>query len=281
MRSQRAWAAILCFSCICIFAASALGIELREKTLEAFNHYIALTEKRMAGELENPSEFLWIDRQPIKSRDEFYGELLSGAIIVQHLETRENSARIPIPGGLVHHWVALVFVPGVTLSEVLAFMQDYNNQQNIYAPDIQRTRLLSRDGDDFKIYMRLYRKAIVTAVFNAEFDVQYFSLDSSHAYSRSYSTRLAEVVDPGKPTEHEKPVGYDRGFLWRLDTYSNFEEKDGGVYIQEESIALSRPVPVALAWLVNPYLKSIPRDYMTHLLQVTRRALTATRPPGK
>lgn len=258
-----------------------MGIELRQKTLEAFDRYVALTEKRMAREVDNPNEFLWIDRQPQRSRDTFYAQLRDGGIVIQQLQTREDGKRILIPGGLVHHWVAVVFVPHVTLTEVLAFMQDYNSQQDIYAPDIQRTRILLHDGNDFKIYVRLHRKAIVTAVFNAEFDVHYFPVDSTHAYSRSYSTRIAEVVDPGKPTEHEKPVGNDRGFLWKLDTYSNFEEKDGGVYIQEESIALSRPVPVLLAWLVNPYLKSIPRDYMTHLLQVTRTALTATRLPGK
>jgi hypothetical protein len=49
---------------------------------------------------------------------------------------------------------------------------------------------------------------------------------------------------------HEPPAAGPSG---------RFEEKDGGVYVQVESIGLSRAVPAIIGWLVNPLLRSIPR----------------------
>ena len=91
---------------------------------------------------------------------------------------------------------------------------------------------MSKDGEIFTVYYRLYTKTFVTAVYNVTFDVRYFPTDPTREHARCYSTRIAEVEHPGKPTEREKPVGNDRGYLWRLYTYSRYEEKDGGVYIQ-------------------------------------------------
>ena len=250
-----------------------MATKLSEKTADAFNRYVLITETRMEDEWGNPNEFLWVDHQPDQRRSAIYALLRHGAIVVQRIETLDDGKRIRIPDGLVHHWIALMFVPGVTLRETVDFQQDYAHHQEIYKPDIQNFKLLSHEGNDYRVYTRLYRKAIVTAVFNANFDIRYFPVDPTREYSRSYSTRIAEVEDAGEPTEHELPVGNDRGYLWRLNTYWTFEEKDGGVYIQLEFIALSRSVPAIFAWLVSPYIKSVPRDYLTHTLAVTRTAL--------
>ena len=178
------------------------------------------------------------------------------------------------PRGLVHHWVALCFIPGATLNRTLAVLQDYDNHQNIYKPDILRSKVLSAEDGHFKVYLRLHRKTVVTAVFNAEFDVRYVPVDAARVYSRSYSTRIAEVENADRPDEREKPVGNDRGFLWRLYSYWRFAENDGGVYVQLESLALTRGIPPVIAWFVNPLLKSIPRDYLSHLMDSTRVAVT-------
>ena len=92
--------------------------------------------------------------------------------------------------------------------------------------------------------------------------------------SQSYSTRIAEVENADRPDEREKSIGNDHGYLWRLNNYWRFQERDGGVYVQVESVALSRSVPTLLAWLVNPLLKRVPREYLSRLLGSTRTALT-------
>jgi hypothetical protein len=179
-----------------------------------------------------------------------------------------------VPNGLIHHWIALGFIPNTTLQQVLALLQDYDHHEVIYKPDVLRSKLLITEGNRFKVYMRLHQKAVITAVFNAEFNVSYFPLDENRVYRRSYSTRIAEVENPDRSNEREKPIGKDRGFLWRLYSYWRFQEKDGGVYVQLESVALSRRVPALLAWVVNPLLKSIPREYLSRLLTSTRLAIT-------
>lgn len=264
-------------ACACLAPRLARAAELKQKTAEAFDRYVQLTEDRMAEELRGGAPFLWVDRLPEPKRQNVYAQLRQGQLYIEQLETREDEKRVKIPDGLVHHWIALSFIPGITLQQTLALVQDYDRHAEIYKPDLLRSKLLSADGDAFKVYLRLYRKAIVTAVFNAEFDVRYFPVDAARVHSRSYSTRIAEVENPGQPQEREKPVGKDRGFLWHLYSYWRFEEKDGGVYVQLESIALSRSVPAIVAWFVNPLLKSIPREYLAHLLDATRLALTNKR----
>jgi hypothetical protein len=114
---------------------------------------------------------------------------------------------------------------------------------------------------------------LATVVLNDYSDVIETQLGNSRAQSASRSTRIAEVVNPGSPDEHERTDGEDRGYMWRLNSYWRIEEKDGGVYVQNESITLSRTVPVLLAWIVNPLVKSIPHDVLFHTLTNTRNAV--------
>lgn len=101
--------------------------------------------------------------------------------------------------------------------------------------------------------------------------------------SASRSTRIVEVADPGEPNEHERSDGVDHGYMWRLCSYWRIEQKDGGVYVENESITLTRSVPVLLAWLINPLTKSIPHDVLLHTLTNTQDAVVkseaTTTPP--
>ena len=265
-------AAFLAFAALPPEAVGAA--ELKQETSEAFDHYIRVTEDRMTEELHDGRAFLWLDGFAEPQRDRLNVQLRQGEIIVERLETLEKEKHIRVPNGLIHHWIALGFIPNTTLQQVLALLQDYDHHEVIYKPDVLHSKLLMADGNRFKVYMRLHQKAVITAVFNAEFNVSYFPVDGNRVYSQSYSTRIAEVENADRSNEREKPIGKDRGFLWRLYSYWRFQEKDGGVYVQLESIALSRSVPVLLAWVVNPLLKSIPREYLSRLLISTRAALT-------
>jgi hypothetical protein len=85
------------------------------------------------------------------------------------------------------------------------------------------------------------------------------------------------VADAGTPNEREKPVGQDGGFLWRINSYWKFEEKDSGVYIECESISLTRDIPAGLGWLIKPFVTGIPKDSLLMTLGSTRAALGAQR----
>jgi len=152
-------------------------------------------------------------------------------------------------------------------------VEDYDNHKNIYRPEIMESRLLSRHDGDFHVFLRILKKQILTVVLNTEHDVRYVRLDRTRWYSKSVTTRIAEVEDPG-PDEHELPPGNDHGFMWRLDSFWKFEERDGGVYLECRAISLTRDVPVGLGWLINPIIRSLPRESLTNTLKATRQALT-------
>lgn len=263
--------AALVFWCVLLGTTSGAA-ELKQKTATAFNHYVSVSEGRMASDLAQ-NRFLWMDGLPEPRRHALYDRLLRGDVIVQHLETRDAGRRIPIPGGLVHHWIAVTFIRGVTLKQTIDLLQDYAQQQNIYRPEIVRSAVLRNTGGEFVVYCRLSYNGFVTVTYDVDLDVQYTRLALNRELSRSVSTRIVEVDDPGMPTEHKRPAGRDRGFLWRLYTYGRYEEKDGGVYVQLEIISLSRTVPAILAWFVNPYLKKVPTEYLSEILNSTRKAL--------
>ena len=73
--------------------------------------------------------------------------------------------------------------------------------------------------------------------------------------------------------EREKPVGKDRGFLWRLNSYWRFLERDGGVYIQCESLTLTRGIPWGFGLVVKPFVTEIPEETLEFTLSKTRSEL--------
>jgi len=274
---MRPFLSTLCLALGCFAAQPLDAVELKQETSNAFSRYIVLTEERMARSLRDGDSFYSMDGKPESQREALRIRLRQGEIVIDQMETLDGERFIKVPGGLVHHWIALGFIPGVNLNQALALLQDYEQYPVIYQPDVKRAKLLNTDGTHFNIYLRLYQKTVVTATFNAEFEVTYFRVNEHRANSRSYSKRIAEVENPDQPEERERPVGNDRGFLWRLYSYWRLEERDGGVYVELESVGLSRSVPVFFAWLVNPLLKSLPKSYLSRVLNSTRTALTKNR----
>ena len=253
-----------------IFATACLSAaeQLKSETVAAFDHYVELSEKQMYS-----APFLRSDGLPPSEREADLMRLKAGEIITGRLQTRDHDQPISVPGGLIHHWIGTAFIPGVTLAQTLPFLEDYDDQYKFYAPDVQRSKLIKRDGDHFKIFLQLRKTKVVTVILNTEYDVKYTRLDSERATSDSHSTRIAEVENAGKPNESEKPVGNDSGFLWRLNSYWRFQQRDGGVYVQLEAISLTRDIPTGLGWLISPFITSIPKESLVFTLARTREAL--------
>jgi hypothetical protein len=254
-------------------AGGTSASELKPHTVKAFQHYEELTEARIRTELSTPGQFLAIDSLPEAQREEEISRLKSGQVYIRTLNTKENDRKIEIPDGLVHHWLAIGFIPNARLQRVIEVVQDYPHQAELFKPDVQRAELLDRDGEHFRVYFRFYRHAIVTAVYNTQFDIDFTQSEPAHEYSFARAVRIAEVRNPGEKDERELPVGKDRGYLWRLDLYTRYLETSDGVYVQIEFLGLSRGVPAVFAWMVNPYIKSVPRDYLTNYVGQLKKAV--------
>lgn len=257
---------------LCVFTldATSLAAQLKPQTVEAFNRYVTATEARFTKELRPDGTFLYVDSFSADARKNAYDRLKSGEILVERLETRQPGVSADVPDGMLHHWVGLVFIPGATLATTLPVVQDYDHRAELYKPDVIAARILSHQGSDYQIFMRLYQKKFTTAVFNTEYRIHWGKVDASRIYSDSVSTRIAEVKDSDKPDGEAYPVGEGRGYLWRLNTYWRFQEKDGGVYLQCEAISLTRDIPTGLGWLLKPLVTSIPRQSLNRALGQTR-----------
>jgi hypothetical protein len=253
-----------------------ISADLEPETLESFNRYVQATEARIDKELARPGAFLYIEGLGEPQRSGTLASIHKGDIYMERLQTQDASgSAIKAPDGLIHHWIGAVFIPGATLRQVLDLVQDYNHHQEVYQPEVVRSQLIHHDGNDYQIYYRLVKKKVITVTLNTNHDVQYFPMDATHCRSRSVATRIAEVVDVGQPDEHEKPIGHDGGFLWRMNSYWRFEEKDQGVYVEVESISLTRDIPTGLGWLIRPFVTSIPRESLLMTLGSTRTAVEA------
>jgi len=246
--------------------------KLRSETVAAFDRYVHLTEERNETELKRGSALLWIDALPETQRGAAYAALKRGEVQIHQLSTLDNGKPIVCPGGLIHHWVGAVFIPGAKLDDVLVVLQDYNHQSIYYAPDVERSKIESREGDQFRVFLRFRRHKVITVVLNTEHEVRYFHDAPGRAHSRSSAVRIAEVENPGKSDEREKQPGQDGGYLWRMETWWRMEERDGGVYVQSEVASLTRDIPTGLGWLVGPFVTSIPKETLAFTLEATRKA---------
>jgi hypothetical protein len=174
---------------------------------------------------------------------------------------------------MIHHWIGTAFVSGATVDDALAVLQNYDAHQRIYAPTVAASKLQSRDGDRFRFFLRFIMKKVITVVVNSEHEAVFRRPSNDRAEGWIHSTRIAEVENAGQANEHERPVGDDGGYLWRLNTYWRLQARDGGLYIQCESVSLSRGIPLGFGWIVGPFVTSIPRESLTFTLETTRQQL--------
>jgi hypothetical protein len=259
-------------------ATPAGSAELKPATIAAFEKYVRLTEQRMDTELAPKGRFLWIDGLSGQAQTDAIARLKRGELVIERLQTREGGSELDAPDGMIHHWLGAVFIPGVKLQEAVGLLQDYDRHARIYAPNVAASKTLQKNGDRYRVFLRFYMKKVIAVTMNTEHEATFTSPGPDRASSRIYSTKIAEVADAGTPQERELPPGRDQGFMWRLNTYWRFVERDGGVYVQCESLTLSRGIPFGFGWLIGPFVTSVPKDSLTFTLEKTRAALAN---PGK
>jgi len=241
-------------------AGSLFPAELKPATVAAFDRYIEKTKQR----LDRRAAFLWSDESPARRN-----RVRGGQAVV---EPAGAHAIIEVTDGLVHDWVGSVSVPGVSLAATLEHVEDYDHARTHHR-DVLDSRIISHHDNDFLVYMRLLKKKVITVVLDTEHQIHYFPIDATHCRSESRTVKIAEVVNPGKRDEHELPPGTGYGFLWRLDTFWRFEQSDGGTWIECEAISLTRDIPTGLGWLIEPIIRSLPRESLENTLRETAAAL--------
>lgn len=227
----------------------------------------------MQDELASGGGFLWVDRQPEPQRSDFYARLQHGEVISARLQTPDPSGDIYTPGALIHHWVGTIFIPGTSLSQVLAVVQNYDRHAEYYKPEVVQSKVVDHNGEDFEVHYRLRKKKIITIILDTDYKVHCHSIDAVRAYCNSISTRISQVENAGEPDERELPPGKDGGYLWRLNSYWRYFDSGRGVYVQCEAVSLTRDIPTGLNWLVGPFVQTVPKESLEFTLNATRSAV--------
>jgi len=271
-----AWLTVLVTLAAVTEAQSGGLFSLREATVQAFSSYVAKTETQNAETLRR-GPFLWVDGLPDKDRTAAIARLKAGEVELRRLSASGAGRNIDVPSGMIHDWEGVIFIPGVKIDDVLKVLQDYDHHATYYAPDVAKARIESRSGNQFIVFLRFRRQKIVTVVLDTEHEVNYYRDSPLRGHSRSSAVRIAQVEDPDGPNEKEKAPGEDDGFLWRMETWWRMEERDGGVYVQNQVVTLTRDIPTGLAWLIEPFITKIPKETLEFTLQATRKAVLNSR----
>jgi hypothetical protein len=226
-----------------------------------FNSYIGKVESRLASQHRSAHGFL---------APEDAGRLRQGELIIERLTP---TAGAELPGALLHDWRGTAFVPGAKAADFERVLENFNAYPQLYAPQVLSARVLAQQGGHMQATMRVRQKHILTVVMDTSYDVAFGRLDAQHGYSISRSTRVAEIEAPGTAHERALGPGEEHGFLWRLNTYWSYEEREGGLVIQIESVTLTRSIPTGLGWAIGPFIESIPHESLEFTLRATRDAL--------
>ena len=244
-----------------LLAPAAFAVEPSSEAVAEFNSYIAKVEARLAGEHRSPATFLV---------PEDADRLHRGDPVIENLTPAGGEA---LPGALVHDWRGTAFVPGATAADFERLMENFGAYPRHYAPQVVSARVLSRRGTRFTVQMRVRQQHGITVTMDTTYDVTFARLDVEHGYSISRSTKIDEIASPGTRGEHALSANDAHGFLWRLNTYWSYAQRNRGLIIQIESVSLTRSVPAGLGWAIEPFIESIPRDSLEFTLQSTCNAL--------
>lgn len=200
-------------------------------------------------------------------------------LIVQDRNPLGGNAGNDVPDGFIHNWIGAVRIPGATVADVRAVLEDYPHYAEIYAPDVitasgSKTSPASAALTRYDVRIVSQRKENfgIRFAFDMHSRVEYrVKGPDTLVDSRSYSIRES---DSGKaPFTDLLPEGEDHGIAWRLNSYWRLRQVGDSVYAECQVISLSRkPLPG-----MRDQIKSRARASLTATLRATARAAQSKR----
>lgn len=239
-----------------VLAVASAGRAVAEPSAAAvvgFDAYVRGVEARLA------------QQHGLGVSDAEWERLRRGEFVVERLSSGNGSVA---PGAMLHHWRGTAFLPGVSRGEFESVLRDFGAYPQVFAPEVLSVKVLAGSGDHVQVEMRVRQRHVITVVMDTSYDVTF-----GRGESVSRSTRVAEIAGAGTREEHALSAAEEHGFLWRQNTYWSYEERDGGLAMQVESVSLTRSIPPGLGWAVRPFVESVPRDSLEFTLRSVCNAL--------
>jgi len=242
------------------------AMELQSTTLRAWDDYIRVADSRMQPRLSGEQPFLWSDEASDRR-----SLLQRGKTVVA---PAAGSGILSVPGGLIHHWIGAVFIAHATLTQLHAVLSDYDRYKDFYGPVVADSRLLPCADMDRRFSMTWqHRVLFINAAIEGQYQARDVPVDARRGYKIATTTQVWEIEAYGQRSERFLPPGEGSGFIWRLHSIARYEERDGGVYLELEAIALTRDIPVSLRWLVSPVVNHLSINSLATTLRQTRDAV--------
>jgi hypothetical protein len=245
-------------------------VELQSATVDAWQQYLRAADVRLQARLDSGKPFLWVDEAADRQLRVRRGEVVVAPLVRHGTQS--------VPDGLIHDWIGAVFIPNATVGSLLAVLHDYDRYKDIYKPAVTDSKSLEFNAADQDFSMTWQRHVLfVNAAMQAQYRAHEVAIDSRRGYGVANATRIQQIEDYGRPSEHLLPADTGSGFIWRIRSISRYLERDGGVYLEIEAIALTRDIPSSLRWMVSPVVNHLSIDSLTTTLSQTREAVGSQR----
>ena len=246
----------------------ASASDLKPETITVWSEYVRSADSRMKDRLEGKTSFLWTNESADRRRRVSRGETPVSPVLSHGTQT--------VPNGLIHHWIGAIFIPGATIDSLSAVMQNYNAYKDVYKPVVVDSKTLDCTSTEPRFWMLWQTKVLfIAAAIEGDYQVHHVRVDSRRGYDISDSIQVQEIENYGHPGQRLLPDGTGNGYIWRMHSIARYEQRDGGVDLELEAIALTRDIPTSVRWLVNPIVNHLSVNSLITTLQQTRDAVNA------
>ncbi len=263
LRESRFAHAIALISTICLplqAQFAPLHTKLKPQTTAEFQAYVDQVEMQLKARWNGNGSFLELSQD-----SEALQKVMSGELLVR-AGTQPNPHAIS--DGLIHDWYGAVFIPNAKVERVVGVLEDFDHHSQIY-PRVEQSRLIKRSNNDVTGYWRLEEKGqLLPATFDVTLTAHYQQVGSDKWFGFSHSDDIRAVEN-----DKDLPSGEGIGLMWKLYSYWSLTQLPNGVLAECRSISLSRGVPNSLAWMIRPFVNTVPRDSMESTLKSTRNAV--------
>lgn len=252
-----------------VFPVETSAALLKPETVASWDNYLQTVKRNLQERVRPGGSFLWALEEPDREAKVRAGEIVAAPAPGQSPKK--------VPGGLIHHWIGAAFVRDAKIGNILEVTRDYDRYKEYYRPSVMESKAIARGGSNDKFSMVLINKAFfLSSALDMEYQATNVRVDSRRWYSITSTTHVQEVEDYGKSAEHRIPEGIGGGYIWKLFSVARFEQRDGGVFVEVEAIALSRDVPVMLRMVVDPIVRRVSRNSILISLQQTEEAVRSS-----
>jgi hypothetical protein len=259
------WLAALAMSLVS-FSQLAVAANLEPETIEAWDKYVKGINARIQKTVAPGAKFLLADQVSGQAATLRSGEIAIGPAGPQ--------IPIRVPRGLIHDWVGASFIPNATLDDVLRILGDYERYKLFYNPHVMDSELIAREPSQDRFSMLIVNRSVISQnAVRGTFRSSNTRVDNQRYLITTEASHMQEVANYGTSSQHLLPENEGMGLIWRLYSVVRLEERDGGVYMDLEVVALSRDIPGAVRWIVEPIVRRVSRSSLTVSLRQTEDAV--------